>query len=263
MVYFPLIHSIFSSATIGGSNTDAAICRRHSTHQHCSWERWDAIDVHTGLSICACLRGVASQSNAMHPAKDVVRTDHALPAHRGRQCQLDAARLRVHLTTAVWVPIPVCVRDHNLCIVRWCCLFVCLFVCLSVAALFAVFVELRLDWLSGNWYFLNEDEGMVYLCTNAVTFAASYYIKWSIHPRWCSTPPRAISSIRIGHPAYPAPYSTATIAQHLSARRFIIPVALHWTWPASMSIGLMSTRMSLSGSTTMDCSAGHWRSHRM
>ncbi|XP_043066692.1 low-density lipoprotein receptor-related protein 1 isoform X1 [Drosophila bipectinata] len=32
------------------------------------------------------------------------------------------------------------------------------------------FTELRLDWLSGNWYLLNEDDGMVYLCTNAMTF---------------------------------------------------------------------------------------------
>ncbi|XP_001985922.2 low-density lipoprotein receptor-related protein 1 isoform X2 [Drosophila grimshawi] len=33
-----------------------------------------------------------------------------------------------------------------------------------------IFVELRLDWISGNWYFLNEDDGMVFLCTNAVTY---------------------------------------------------------------------------------------------
>ncbi|XP_030387623.1 low-density lipoprotein receptor-related protein 1 [Scaptodrosophila lebanonensis] len=32
------------------------------------------------------------------------------------------------------------------------------------------FVELRLDWLSRNWYLLNEDDGLVYLCTNAMTY---------------------------------------------------------------------------------------------
>ncbi|XP_023030772.1 low-density lipoprotein receptor-related protein 1 [Drosophila willistoni] len=30
--------------------------------------------------------------------------------------------------------------------------------------------ELRLDWLSGNWYLLNADESLLYLCTNAMTF---------------------------------------------------------------------------------------------
>lgn len=39
-----------------------------------------------------------------------------------------------------------------------------------VSVWFVAFIELRLDWLSGNWYFLNEDDGLVYLCANAITF---------------------------------------------------------------------------------------------
>jgi len=35
---------------------------------------------------------------------------------------------------------------------------------------FTVFTELRLDWLSGNWYLVSEDDGLVYLCTNAMAF---------------------------------------------------------------------------------------------
>ncbi|XP_034653858.1 prolow-density lipoprotein receptor-related protein 1 isoform X1 [Drosophila subobscura] len=32
------------------------------------------------------------------------------------------------------------------------------------------FLELHLDWIAGNWYLLNKDQGLVFFCTNTMTF---------------------------------------------------------------------------------------------
>lgn len=66
-------------------------------------------------------------------------------------------------------PYPDLLHHNNVSSWRWtrCHKF---FIVSSFRFSFAVFSELRLDWLSGNWYFLNEDDGLVYLCTNAVNY---------------------------------------------------------------------------------------------